>query len=54
MMLFEAQNDSVKMKLYMTNVSGTKSKQEIKITQISGMMLLKFDSLTDTTHAGIK
>jgi len=54
MMLFEAQNDSVKMKLYMTNVSGTKSKQEIKITQISGMMLLKLGSYADTTHAGIK
>ncbi|MBI4929419.1 MAG: DUF4153 domain-containing protein [Bacteroidetes bacterium] len=55
MTLFEAKNDSVKMKLYMTNISGTKSKQEIKITQISGMMLLKLgSSQSDTIHAGIK
>lgn len=55
MMLLETQNDSVKMKLYISNVSGEKLKNEIKITQISGMMLLKFgsSSQSDTTHAGI-
>lgn len=54
MMLVEALNDSVRMKLYITNISGTKSKKEIKITQLNGMMLLKLGSSTDTTHAGIK
>lgn len=54
MMLFEVQNDSVKMKLYLTNISGTKSKREINITQISGTMLLKIGPPADTTHAGIK
>ena len=54
MMLFETQNDSVKMKLYLSNISGTKSKQEITITQISKTMLLKLGLSADITHAGIK
>ena len=41
LMLFETQNDSVRIKLYVNNVSGTKSKKETKISQVSGMMLLR-------------
>lgn len=40
-MLFEAQNDSVRMRMYITSINGTKSKNEMKISDISGMMLLK-------------
>ena len=54
MMLYEAQNDSILIKMYVSNLQGEKSKKEIKITQIGGMMLLKLHSSTDSTHAGIK
>ncbi|HEY4798878.1 MAG TPA: DUF4153 domain-containing protein [Bacteroidia bacterium] len=44
MMLFEAQNDSVRMRLQLTNVSGNISNKEIHITELSGMMLVRFGS----------
>lgn len=50
MMLFEARNDSVRVQLHATTISGTKSKNEIKIDHLKGMMLLKLNSSTDTSY----
>ncbi|TAL62636.1 MAG: DUF4153 domain-containing protein, partial [Bacteroidetes bacterium] len=43
-MLFEAKNDSVRLKFYITNISGEFNKEEIKINDVNGMLLLDFDS----------
>jgi len=46
MMLFEAQNDSVRMRLQLTNVAGTISKNEMHINTVSGMMLVRFGTVS--------
>ncbi len=51
MMLFEAQNDSVRLRLFLNSISGTRSKKEININDISGMLLLKIGTTQkDTLH----
>jgi hypothetical protein len=44
MMLYEAQNDSVRIKLFVANIQGTRSKSETKVSQIGGMLLLEIGS----------
>lgn len=54
MMTFESQNDSVKMRLHIDNISGEASKGKSKITAINGMMLLKFGTDDSLSAAGRK
>ena len=56
-MAFEVQNDSVRLKLYLSAISGTVRKSEINITSVSGLLLLGFGPFplqTDTIHGSIK
>ncbi|MBI4947629.1 MAG: DUF4153 domain-containing protein [Bacteroidetes bacterium] len=48
-MLFDAQNDSVKIRFRVRNISGTISNGETSITQVNGMLLLKFSSSPQNT-----
>ncbi len=41
-MMFEAKNDSVRMKIYVSNISGTVTNGEIKINDVNGLLLLGF------------
>lgn len=54
-MLFVAENDSVRLKFYISNISGDISKSEININSVNGMLLIGFGdiALTDTIHGSI-